>query len=328
MNLAHVAWFKRSEGHVGGVPLFAHLFSRCLGAQEWSWSDYPAPRPAVDEPTAAGLLGEWLSASGRLAGADAVVVDGFWGRGLRLPCPVVTVAHGTWRGIARATGSATAAHLGDVQAGEYARLPVVAVSKQTARELSELYGVTPAAIIPNAVDTEEFCPDRRIPWRDDDDGRTLVLYPSEASSKGGNVVRALRQLMPSFTFQLIGGSIGEEAERIAQADLFLSPSLTEGNSYAALQAMASGVPVVTSKAGIFADVVDGELDGYPVGIHPEEVGTDTRILQEWAGALQTAAEYRNQLAQGARSWAVKYASLPRWTEQWRAFLQGLVDHAD
>jgi hypothetical protein len=247
-----------------------------------------------------------------------VVVDGFWGRGLRdLPCPVVSVAHGTWRDIARATGSTAAARLGDIQAEEYARLPVVAVSEKVRRDLWDLYGVQAAAVILNGVDTIIFHPGRKRPRS----GGPLVLYPSDAWVKGGDVVNHLRARMPGWTFETIGGKIGEEPDRIAQADVFLAPSRTEGNSYAALQAMASGVPVVASRTGLFGELYSGMLAPFSrPGLFPERVGTEPETLEEWALYLQQVYERRVEYGKEARDWVVRYASLPVWAQQWEDFL--------
>ena len=145
MNIAHIAWFTRSQGHPGGVPLFGEYLRRRFGATLWSWADYPHGG-RCSQQDAAEALGRWLVETGALAGTDVVVVDGFWGRGLHdYPGLVVTVAHGTWRGIAQACGGGQAAVLGDAQAVEYQRLPVVAVSEYVARELRLLYAVEPAA---------------------------------------------------------------------------------------------------------------------------------------------------------------------------------------
>lgn len=311
MIIAHVAWYRRSapDFHAGGVPMFGHYFERVLGARQWSWGDYNKPLPKVDEPTAARLLGEWLEDTGRLATVSCVVTDGFWGRGISR-VPVVSVAHGTWRGIARATGSATAGHLGEIQAEEYRRRPVVAVSVATARELAELYDVRAAAVIPNAVDTDEF-----IPFPQDLRARPLVLYPSDAPSKGGNVVRALRQVCPQWDFRTIGGAIGQEAERISEADAFLAPSMCEGNSYAVLQALSCGVPVVASPVGVF-----GDIETRPPG---RIVSGGAANLEGWAAALADVMGNRALLSDASRAWALAHASLPQWAEKWRSFLEGL-----
>jgi len=288
---------------------------RVLGARLWSWSDFPN-RPAVSEPEAARILGEWLAANGSLSADDVVVVDGFWGRGLqRFPGRVVSVAHGTWRGIARATGSKQAEQLGIVQEAEYQRLPVVAVSEATRRELQELYGVKAAAVIRNGVDIEEFRPRGKSVRM-----KPVVVYPSNASAKGGDLVDALRRRRSDLDFRVIGAGIGQEAEAISQGDVYLSPSRTDGCAYAGLQALACGLPVVVSEVGLFADMQDGKLDGCWLGHSLPKVAVDGPTVEAWSHALSFVLKHASNMGRQARAWAERHGSLTRWEAEWRAFL--------
>lgn len=318
MTIAHIAYAKRSDGHGGGVPLFGHYLARCLGAREWAWADYDVDdkRSYRGEPAAAEALGKWLEASGKLDGVDAVVADGFWARGIEpAGIPVFSVAHGTWRGIARACGSPNAARLGDVQAGEYERRMTVAVSAHVERELRELYAVRTTATIRNGVDAEEFRP-RVNGVRD----RLVVIYPSDAWPKGGDVVAALKERMGGFEFRRIGAGIGGEAAAIAEGDIYLHPSRSDGNSYAALQAMACGLPMVASATGLFADMRGGALDGFGIGACVERVGAEPDAVATWEAALLGVAGARRECGEAARAWIEEYATLERWTEQWRRLL--------
>ena len=245
-----------------------------------------------------------------------MVVDGFWGRGLAVTpaLPIFCVAHNTWRAIGRALRSQQAMQLGDVQAPEYARLLTVAVSDQTARDLRELYGVTPVATIRNAVNLAEFRPP---------DGATrakpMILYPSAHYPKGGDIAAALAARMPDVDFEVLGGSLGGEANAMRRGDVFLSPSRTEGCSYARLQALACGLPVVASETGLFAD--GPALDGLQVGTTVAIPGTEPDHLDEWEAALRAVLEERKSLGVAARAWSEANGSLDRWESEWRQLLQ-------
>ncbi len=343
MKVHHIAWYKRSapDNHGGGVPLFGHYLARCFGAQEWSWSDFPKPLPRVDEPTAAQMLSHWLLHEGKLIRCKALVVDGFWGRGLtdeevrvsrEFGHPVVCVAHGTWRGIARATGSRAAAALGDVQAAEYARLPVVAVSERTAQDLRELYGVEPVAVIRNGVDTDEFRPRPKAPRE-----RPVIIYPSDAPAKGGDVVAALKARCPQWEFRLLGAGIGQEAEAMAQGDVFLAPSRYEGCSYAALQALACGLPVVVTPTGMFAEQLDPmrtwnefQMNGCAMGavVNPglQALWPRFPLVENWEGALGYVLRDLSSWGNGRHLWARQYGSLTRWQQEWQHLLDSLASN--
>lgn len=321
MKLAHIAWFKRTppDNHPGGVPLFGFYCQQRLGATLFSWADHPT-KGKVDEPTAARMLGEYLLSSGKLDGFDAVIVDGYWGAGLTgINKPVVCVAHGTWRAVARALGSANAEKHARAQEPEYRRLPTVAVSQATVRELRTLYQVEPAAVIVNGVDVDEFRPQPRTERE-----RPVAIYPSDAPGKGGDVIAALRSRRPEIEFRVIGAGIGQESTAIAQGDFFVSPSRSEGCSYAALQAMACGLPVLSSQVGLFAHVENGVLNGLRVGDTLPAVGTDSAILEMWSGAISRALVHREEWGANAREWAVQIGNLDRWEREWREFLGRLV----
>jgi len=319
LNLAHIAFYKRSEGHPGGVPLFGHYVEQQLGARLYSWSDMPQ-KARVDEAGAADLLGRWLVSSGALNDIEAVIVDGFWGRGLvDFDGPVISVAHGTWKGIGLACNSAEAMRLGEIQQAEYRRLPTVAVSHYTKWELQGMYGVEPAAIIANGLDLDEYQP-RQHPARE----RPIAIYPSDAMPKGGDVIAALARRRPDIEFRLIGAGIGAEAEAIAAGDIFVSPSRADGCPYAGLQALACGLPIVASDVGLFADIEGGMMNGLPVGETVPVVATDDAAVEQWSQALTRVLARRQAVSLGARAWAEEFGGLDRWEADWREFLQGAM----
>jgi glycosyltransferase involved in cell wall biosynthesis len=75
-------------------------------------------------------------------------------------------------------------------------------------------------------------------------------------------------------------------------DLYLSPSRDEGGPAGALEAMASGVPVVSSRAGIPADLIEPGVNGLLV-----DVG-DAAALAAAAATVIESVELRAALAAG------------------------------
>jgi glycosyltransferase involved in cell wall biosynthesis len=56
---------------------------------------------------------------------------------------------------------------------------------------------------------------------------------------------------------------------IQQADVFVLYSKSEGTPRAIMEAMAVGVPIVTTNAGFCADIVENGCEGFVLGPHPD-----------------------------------------------------------
>ena len=96
-----------------------------------------------------------------------------------------------------------------------------------------------------------------------------------------------------------------DVERILGiSDLFLLPSETESFGLAALEAMASGVPVIASRAGGLPEVVDHGRNGYlePVG--------DIQAMAERAKYIlsnaSTHAMFSNQALEAAQKFSMEH----------------------
>jgi N-acetyl-alpha-D-glucosaminyl L-malate synthase BshA len=90
------------------------------------------------------------------------------------------------------------------------------------------------------------------------------------------------------------GVVDTVASLLANADLFLLPSSTESFGLVALEAMASGVPVIASNVGGLPEVVEDGVCGYlaPVG--------DVERMADRAVALLSDPELHRQFADAAR----------------------------
>ncbi len=199
---------------------------------------------------------------------------------------------------------------------------VITVSEQSRRDIVERMRVAPSRIrvIPIAVDGMVFAPQphtARIP------GRIFAVASADVSLKGVvpllHAVAALRERR-DVNLVVVGearpngavartmtelGLLGivrfergideaEVARHYAQAEVAVVPSLYEGFSIPALQAMASGVPLVATTAGALPEVVG--RDGETALLVPPG---DAAALARAIGALLDDPALRTRLSDAA-----------------------------
>lgn len=159
---------------------------------------------------------------------------------------------------------------------------VITVSSRSAADITADFGVAPQrmTIVPVGVDTRRFRPDpaSRVP------GRVVAVASADVPLKGLSVlIAAMRRLDPDVWSELIVvGSPNERTRKsladagllhkvtfrhgipddelaalLASASVHVVPSLYEGFSLPAVEAMASGVPVVASAVGALPELVAG-----------------------------------------------------------------------
>lgn len=201
-------------------------------------------------------------------------------------------------------------------------------------------------VIPNFVDTKQFHPDvdsRKI--RAKSDNRPLILFPRNLSfSRGVQFLPAalehVRQDFPEALLMIVGGGNAKPwlekeiagwglehnvllAGHVTHADLpayyaaadvvIIPTSHFEGTSLSALEAMATGKPVIATNVGGLPDLIEDELSGLIIQPHAEQLGRAiTRILAD-----PTLAK---RLGRAARFRAETHFSLERWRDSYRRFL--------
>jgi Glycosyltransferase len=205
---------------------------------------------------------------------------------------------------------------------------IVAVSKQVERELVEI-GVPPERIrvILNGVDLQEFSPGeaKRQTWGLPE-GVTLALFAGNAQTPRKNldtVLRALAQV-PELQLVVAGTTTGTTyPQLVASLDLsnrvhflehrtdvpelmkavnfFVFPSRYEACSLVLLEAMASGLPVITAKTAGGAEIITPEC-----GIvlpEPDDIQGLVRALS----LLASDRNLRSQMGQSARAIAQQHS---------------------
>ena len=123
--------------------------------------------------------------------------------------------------------------------------------------------------------------------------------------------------------ELLGSLPSAEVfERLRSADLFVLSSHAEGISNAALEAMAMGLPVVTTNAGGMAEAVSDGVEGYVVPVR------DISALADRLKSLLTDAGQRERMGRSARSRAEASFSLSRQAEVFEQMYNSVISSSN
>jgi glycosyltransferase involved in cell wall biosynthesis len=188
---------------------------------------------------------------------------------------------------------------------------VVGVSQQAIDEVRPLVkGSKEFVVIHNGVDLERFCPlsnELRTKRRHDEaiaDKFLLLFVGHEFERKRlASVIRALPNLPENTVLWVLGGRMSNvdaykalseslgvshrvkffgtrpDTERYFQvADLFVLPSDYENWPLVALEAMATGVPVLMTPVGCAPDIIRDGRNGFIIDGGPESIAAGTSTL--------------------------------------------------
>jgi MMP alpha-(1->4)-mannosyltransferase len=211
------------------------------------------------------------------------------------------------------------------------RIPeLLTVSSSSATDITADFGVHPEQlhVVPLGVETDVFAPSAqpRVP------GRIMAIASADVPLKGvGHLLQAIAKLRHHYDLELqlvaklepngptekliaelgisdivhiSSGLTDEELARLfASAEIACIPSLYEGFSLPAVEAMASGTPIVASRAGALPEVLGA--DGVCARlVPPGDVGELTRVV----GELLDSPEQLKRLGAAGRRRAVEVFS--------------------
>lgn len=203
------------------------------------------------------------------------------------------------------------------------RIPrLLTVSRSSEVDISKAFAIPEGRLttIPLGVNTEQFRPSpERVA------GRIVCIASADAPLKGVSYLleavaklRAERQVELVLVSKLVGGGPSdtridqlsirdsvqvvsgldddELAQLLASADMACVPSLYEGFSLPAVEAMSCGTPLVATRAGAIPEVV-GEQEEAALLVPPMDSGA----LAEALGRLLDDSELRTRLGEGGRA---------------------------
>ncbi len=221
---------------------------------------------------------------------------------------------------------------------------LLTVSSSSATDITTDFGVHPDQlhVVPLGVDTDMFAPssEPRVP------GRVMAIASADVPLKGvGHLLQAIAKLRHHYDLELqlvaklepngptekliaelgisdivhisSGLSDDELARLFASAEIACIPSLYEGFSLPAVEAMASGTPIVASRAGALPEVL-GADGGCARLVPPGDAAELTRVMGE---LLDSPDELKRLGAAGRRravevfSWESVAAQTVRVYEQ-------------
>lgn len=219
-----------------------------------------------------------------------------------------------------------------------------ATAPSEAESLRELGLKNPIAIIPNGVDLPSLR--ERMPRTD---GFRTVLFLSRIHSKKGllNLVEAWRQLRPKGWRAIIAGP--DEAGHLAQvksavsgakleeefefpgpvhgdqkwelyqrADIFVLPTFSENFGIVIAEALASGIPVVTTKAAPWEELVSQACGWWiDVGVNP--------LVAALREAMSITDEERREMGMRGRKLVEARFSWPEIAADMKAVYEWVLD---
>jgi len=207
----------------------------------------------------------------------------------------------------------------------WGRIELVAIAEEVKRTIEQVFGYPTPPLIPNGIPTDEYTPNpqKRLHWRYENqiDPQAVVLTcvarftppkhhelllrafshladtPAHLLLVGGGELEApLRELASQLPNRACVHFLGIRADIpdiLNASDIFVLSSRWEGNPMSVMEAMASGLPVVSTAVGGVPELVEEGKSGLLV---PSE---DEPALAQALQTLVANPDLRRQMGQSA-----------------------------
>lgn len=206
---------------------------------------------------------------------------------------------------------------------------IIAISEMVKQNIIENYGVPPddIEVIYNGVDLVRFDPANRMKYRSEirtrhglSDRDPVVLFMGSGfERKGvGYLIQAVERLQEPVTALIVGKGPRKRSEQgrhriifcgpqkdnyryYAAADIFVFPTIYEPFGNVHLEALASGLPVITTKNSGGAEIIRDGIHGYVI-----ESPEDTAAVAEKISRLCNDRDLLNAMSMNARLLAEQF----------------------
>jgi glycosyltransferase involved in cell wall biosynthesis len=281
----------------------------------------------------------------RVQHPDLLITNGYMGAGYgasrRARVPRIHVYHGTSVGAVRAVGKTVAGrertrHLIGHAAAEAlsgrGTTATVCVSSSAAQEARRFYRVRDARVIANGIDTAVFSPRPREQARRQlglaKEGRYALFVGRMDEGKGARLLPAACE-RAGYELVVAGRDTGAGAvnlgvlppEQLAvaysAADCVLFPSLYEACSYVVLEALACGVPLITTRVGWMPTLLAAVPEYEELCVEP--------VLEQLVERLHSLEQIDTEpLRTAARTFVLENNSLDAYAVSWQELLDRYV----
>lgn len=217
---------------------------------------------------------------------------------------------------------------------------VVAVSQTAKEEIEEYYGYKVQKVIPNAVDLSLFSPGADKSKLRDKFGlpldKFLILFVGTPDPRKGLgwILRELKPRLgenqhlvlrtdlpdaPTDVTVVKRLPIEQLADLYRACDVLLFPTSYEGCSFSLVEALASGLPVITSPAGSGRDLLGNDALS-PYIVHGNDVGKYLDRINR----LESSKGERAKVSAAARAFAVEHHGLADFEREYLKLIRELA----
>lgn len=218
-------------------------------------------------------------------------------------------------------------------------------SNEIATALKSTHGLTNVPVIPNCYDSKRFSLVERKPLKDDSPLKIIAVGSARPEKNHADKIEIARRLKAAgtpFTLTIVGQNVemaltalaksaGVESEVrllgvrkdipaiLADADLFLSTSTSEGMPVSLLEAMASGLPCVAYAFPSLTEInADGSfVDSVPIG----EIDQAVERIMFWNANSDEAIKFGAAASANVAKRFGSHAS----AASWEAFLENVAE---